>query len=251
MLAQYEIENGLRDLGVQVGMIIEVHSSLSSFGTVSGGALTVIDALKNVITNTGTILMPSFTSSKSLKLNNEDIILGITSKQRILSEDHSESTDMGIIADTFRCLRNTVTGKGTHRFSAWGNNAEKYVDNFQNVINNSGYGLLLGVDILSLSAMHFVEHNMKNEIWPKLFSEPNPKIKEIYNPKDWFIKTGNNPPYVRGWLNVQKEAFGKNLIRSGKIGNSSCMLFKLKSVVDIYEYWIESDPYTLFEVSTK
>ena len=46
MLTQQQIEDGLRALGVMSGMMLEVHSSLSSFGPVEGGAETVIRALK-------------------------------------------------------------------------------------------------------------------------------------------------------------------------------------------------------------
>lgn len=37
-LTQVDIESGLRKLGLEEGQIVEVHSSLSSFGWVNGGA---------------------------------------------------------------------------------------------------------------------------------------------------------------------------------------------------------------------
>ena len=40
----------LTNLGVEPGMILEVHSSLSSFGNLEGGAMTLIDALKELVT---------------------------------------------------------------------------------------------------------------------------------------------------------------------------------------------------------
>ncbi|MBQ1467655.1 MAG: AAC(3) family N-acetyltransferase, partial [Solobacterium sp.] len=44
----------LRDLGVEENMILEVHSSLSSFGFVLGGARTVVDALIEAVGESGT-----------------------------------------------------------------------------------------------------------------------------------------------------------------------------------------------------
>jgi len=46
-----DIESGLLKLGVKVGMVVEVHSSLHSFGYVDGGAKTLIEALMQVVGN--------------------------------------------------------------------------------------------------------------------------------------------------------------------------------------------------------
>jgi len=48
-LTQKDIKVGLRQLGLGRGDAVEVHSSLSSFGWVEGGAPTVVDALMNVV----------------------------------------------------------------------------------------------------------------------------------------------------------------------------------------------------------
>ena len=50
----------LRDLGVEPGDILFVHSSLKSLGPVNGGAGTVIDALEDAVGPEGLVLMPSF-----------------------------------------------------------------------------------------------------------------------------------------------------------------------------------------------
>ncbi|MDF2590032.1 MAG: Aminoglycoside 3-N-acetyltransferase, partial [Anaerocolumna sp.] len=46
MITKKQIVAGLKDLGVKEDMELEVHSSLSSFGFVEGGAMAVIDAIK-------------------------------------------------------------------------------------------------------------------------------------------------------------------------------------------------------------
>ncbi len=50
MITYHIIESKLRELGLREGMYIEVHSSLSSFGQIDGGAETVILILQNIIT---------------------------------------------------------------------------------------------------------------------------------------------------------------------------------------------------------
>ena len=57
----YEIiKNDLIKLGVKKGDVIMLHSSLSSMKYVDGGANTLIQALLDVVTPTGTLLLPSF-----------------------------------------------------------------------------------------------------------------------------------------------------------------------------------------------
>lgn len=55
-----EIVAGLRALGLEPGGMLHVHSSLSSFGYVEGGAETVVDALLEVLGPDGTLMVPTF-----------------------------------------------------------------------------------------------------------------------------------------------------------------------------------------------
>ena len=49
----------LRRLGVRPGMVLLVHSSLSALGWVVGGPVVVIQALQDVLTPDGTLVMPA------------------------------------------------------------------------------------------------------------------------------------------------------------------------------------------------
>lgn len=60
VVTQTDIDSGLRHLGVEPGDLLVVHSSLSSFGTVEGGAETVVAAILDAIGPEGTLVVPTF-----------------------------------------------------------------------------------------------------------------------------------------------------------------------------------------------
>ncbi|MFB6136404.1 MAG: aminoglycoside N(3)-acetyltransferase [Halobacteriaceae archaeon] len=56
-----EIRGGLRGLGLCDGDEVVVHASLSSLGWVEGGADAVVDALRDAVGASGTVMAPTFT----------------------------------------------------------------------------------------------------------------------------------------------------------------------------------------------
>jgi len=59
------IQQELESLGVPRGATVVVHSSLSAFGAVSGGASAIIDALLHGVGDSGTLVVPTFTPQVS------------------------------------------------------------------------------------------------------------------------------------------------------------------------------------------
>jgi len=53
------LEKDLYKIGLREGMIVLLHSSLSSIGWTCGGAVSVILALENILGSDGTLVMPS------------------------------------------------------------------------------------------------------------------------------------------------------------------------------------------------
>ncbi len=60
VVGKQEIASGLRSMGLASGDHVVVHSRLSSLGYVVGGADAVIDALQEVLTPEGTLVMPTY-----------------------------------------------------------------------------------------------------------------------------------------------------------------------------------------------
>ncbi len=64
-LDRHQLQEELRQLGVRAGSVLIVHASLSAFGTVEGGADTVVGALLDCLTPSGTLAVPTFTPEVS------------------------------------------------------------------------------------------------------------------------------------------------------------------------------------------
>ena len=147
----------LRALGVCAGMKLQVHSSLSRIGWVEGGADTVLDALMTVLTEDGTLMLPSFNHGAAYEDG------GVYDPKR-------SPTTNGRIPDTFRRRADVFRGVNpTHPFAAWGHDAARYVTHDQEtptmgpgspldrLMQDGGYVLLLGVGYISNTFHHLVE----------------------------------------------------------------------------------------------
>lgn len=240
-VSMLDIERGLRELGVHNGMEVEVHSSLRSFGYVKGGAETLIQALMQVVGSDGAIVMPSFTLSARMPLNDTDRELGLTCKIKIL-QGTEERSGMGIVSDTFRNMQGVSTGQGMFRVSAWGKGANTHTLGFQHLIDTNGWALLLGVDIYSLSAMHYVEDDLPEEI-TRIF-KPSHEARMLYPEDQWFIESGEPP--VKAWYTIQNKAYEEGVIKEGMIGDCRCMLFRVNDVIGLYRHALQTDPLGLY-----
>ena len=249
-LTQKDIVDDLKRLGLERGVAVEVHSSLSRMGFVEGGALTVINALMDIVGEDGAIVMSAYLVTPLLPLTEEEKSTGIIAKVRMLDENATCKTGMGVIVDTFCKLPNTYLGKGIHRVCAWGRNAKLHSQGYEYLLSINGWVLLIGVDIHRCSCMHTAEDKVE---WPKEILEHFQLPEEIqrqYPKTDWYVEYNDphKPLPVDAWGKVQIEAERRGLIRRGYVRKAACMLFKAKPVVDIYEEFLRTNPFELFGV---
>jgi aminoglycoside N3'-acetyltransferase len=244
-LTQTDIETGLSDLGLKQGQIVEVHSSLSSFGRVEGGQATVVNALMNAIGEEGAIVMSAYPVTKPLPLSEEEKSWGVLAKVQTYDEDYRGPTGMGVIADEFSRRPNTILGPTWHRVCAWGRSAEQLSQGYQVLLEMDGWVLLLGVDIERCSCMHQAEkYPLPPEI-AQYFKLPN-EIRQHF-PEDYYIAYGQTPE--NAWIKIQTQAEQENLIKIGKIGQATCRFFKARPVVGMYEESLRTDPWILYGVN--
>jgi aminoglycoside 3-N-acetyltransferase len=147
-----DLETAFRDLGINPGDTVFVHSSLSSMGHVEGGAVAVVAALLGALGEQGTLAAPAFTFG------------GATTFERV-----GARSDMGQISEQVRThplarrsihLQHSVSAVGpkaaeitcVHGASAWAADGP-----FWQLCALDAHILMLGVSYLTCTFFHLIE----------------------------------------------------------------------------------------------
>ena len=112
-LTKEMIISALEEFGIESDSILLVHSSLKALGYIDGGADTVIDSLKSIVSE-GTLVMPTL-SQKNWETVFEDWSL-------------DRPSDTGLITETFRLREGSLrSDNATHSVAAAGKHAADIV----------------------------------------------------------------------------------------------------------------------------
>jgi aminoglycoside 3-N-acetyltransferase len=234
-LDKNDLKQGFHDAGVRAGMGLIVHASLRSFGHVVGGAPTVVDALIELITADGTLLMPSFNHGAPFEQPGPGVY-----------DPLSTPTANGAIADCF--WRRPGVHRSldpTHPVAAWGRHARRYVEEHHRTLTmgprsplgllqaDGGSALLLGVDYTSNTFHHVVEMTLgapclgqRTEAYPVRL----PDGRRVAG-RTWGWRDGACPFTDQNRYAAQIRARG--LDREVLIGSCRATLFALQDCFDV------------------
>lgn len=231
--------------GLGPGMILEVHSSLSSFGFVVGGAQTVVDALIDVLGYSGTLLMPLQNSSNSEPTfwRNPPIQCNLTESIRkntpVFDKKGSDTREMGAVVENFR-RRDGIVVSAHPRCSyvAWGKYAKLLCNRHSlhfslseespaaRLIELKGYVLLLGCDYDRCTVMHLAEY--RTDCRPILIQGSAVEIEGVPQWKKHLDLDIDSSDFPR----IGKRMEEKNYVVQFKIQNAQCRLFRADIAVD-------------------
>jgi aminoglycoside 3-N-acetyltransferase len=237
------IVNGLYELGLAQGAIVLVHSSLSSFGHVEGGADTVVAALLDTVGDAGTVLVPTLTGSELLNADNPPVF-----------DPEVTPGWTGCIPETFRQHpRARRSLHPTHSAAAIGLRAEELLDGHEysmtpcgpdspygRLAAGGGYVLLLGVSHSANTTLHHVEelvgvsyHMQPGLVAARVMADGRPRTVHVmlhrYGPARNF---GRMEPVYRE----------RGIQRDGRIGRAHVRLLDARRMVEVTRQALVQDP---------
>lgn len=249
------IHNDLLNLGVKACDILLVHSSLSSIGWVCGAAQAVIVALKQVINENGTLIMPAHSGAISDPAEWENPPVPKEWLQQIYDSmpafdvDLTSSRGMGSIAELFRTLPQVYRSNHPQvSFASQGKFANDITNNHKltpqfgmesplgKMYELNAKVLLLGVGYDSCTCFHLAE--ALNEKMPtrKMGAAIIENNKRIWK---WFEDFDYNSEDDFESIGLAFET--TNNVVFGKVGKAECKLFNMKAGVDFAKEWLQSN----------
>lgn len=256
LVLKEDILSALKEVGVQEGQNIMVHTSLKSLGYVCGGAQVVIEALLESVGSMGTIMMPT-QSWKNLdpstgvhwEIGEEDYPL-IRDHFPAYDKDITPTNTMGAVAEMFRKWKGSLRSDHPARSVAANGRYAKYLTEHHDLSNIfgegsplgklyelDGYVLLMGVGYDKNTSLHLADAiasypSKHNCIEHSAILENGKRVwkayETLYVDGEDFTKIG--------------EAFEKtNIVHKAKLGNGTITLMRQRDLVDFAVKWIEKN----------
>jgi aminoglycoside 3-N-acetyltransferase len=247
-ITKEELVAQLRDLGVESGRDLILHSALSSIGFVEGGPKTVIDALLEVVGAEANVLMPAYPMKSSMWETMKD------PTPFIVNEDRSY---MGKITEVFRTMPGARrSGHPTHSVAVVGPDAEAYVSHhhesrspcgpgspFRMLSERRGQILCIGTGIGKVTSHHVIEDLVEDfplevylkDTMSKSVTLPDGKVIDVevlvHDPKLAPIRCDSHDGICNELLAEMKKL---GIVHEGKIGRATSHVFGAADLDDMH-----------------
>ena len=249
------LAHDLRQLGVLSGMILIVHSSLRSLGWVCGGPVAVVQALMDVVTEDGTIVMPTQTTGLSDPAKWEHPPVpqewwqAIYDTMPAFDPQATPSSGMGQIVETFRTWPGVVRSSHPHvSFAAWGRHAHFIIEGhtlenslgegspLARIYDLDGWVLLLGVGYDSCTSFHLAEYRAPGAKLELLRAPMLENGQRVW--KEYIDVEIDSSIFPRIGVDFEQPGF----VKIAEVGSATTRLFPQRKGVDFAVGWLTRKP---------
>jgi aminoglycoside 3-N-acetyltransferase len=240
-ITKSQLVDEFKKIGIKEGDSILVHCSLSKIGFVNDGPKTVVDALVEVVGNSGTLLFPTFSAAGRNKTHLEE---------QPFFDIKNTPSQMGAITEYFRKLTNVSRSfHPTDSVAASGPLAEYFTNShfgqltpynenspFRKLCNKNGKILMLGTTLNgACTNLHTLEDAV--DFRYPVYDEKIFDVKMIdVNGDESMMKTKvHNPDYsAKRNCDALKPMFEKeSVLINGSVGEASCMLIDANKMLEV------------------
>lgn len=245
IISRFDLVSGFKELGLNNGDTVLVHSSLKSFGKVEGGAECVIESILETIGENGTLIVPALTGKS------ED-----SPEQPPIFDVNNTPCWTGKIPETVRRMPGVIRSlHPTHSAAAIGFHAKYITTGHENSCSpcdkespywknalKGGYIMLIGVDQESNTTIHSCEeiaqvpyHLQKDVTATYIKGYDDRRVLVVNRLHDW-----NKPETDFNHLDkLYKE---KGIMRLGRIGNAEIRLIDAAKMFEFTVQLLIEDP---------
>ena len=241
---QYDVEHlaaDLKNLGVQAGDILLVHCGFRNIRAKS--ISTVIDALLQVLTGKGTLVMPSFPGGSEFFMMQSGLVFDV----------RTYPSQCGIITEQFRKMPGVKRSLNPgHCMAAYGRDADFILEGhekcrvsagwgspFEKIIQRRGKILLIGTDHAHNTTLHYVENThgaptvSAVEYFPKVITGDGRCIVVPTFP--------HMPGLHRNYNRVEPLLLDAKIQKNGLFGNAEARLIDAGKMNELIGDLIEKD----------
>jgi len=248
-----ELTKCFRGLGLREGDRIAMHASLSSIGTVDGGAAMVIHRLMNVLGKNGLLLMPTFTSITRHSSTHDRFTKagcwceGKESRHLPFIPELQPDREMGEIA--YRLCSWPASRRSRHpafSFAAVGRESDALMctysqtdplDPLKTIVKHEAFVLTIGLELDSVTAIHLAEQRRS----PTKFATERALTMGRTGPL-WVDIVA--PGCSAGFRKVGDNIDPKN-VQHANIGSARATLYRMNQLVTTAEELLTDDPSVL------
>jgi aminoglycoside 3-N-acetyltransferase len=233
-VTQHDIVAAVRSLGVQPGDLLLAHTSLKSFGRVEGGAVTVAQALIDIVSPGGTVVVPTFNYGT-------------------LAYDPATSPSLtGAVTDAFWRLPGAMrSAHPTHAFAGFGPDAPPILRDHERVYpfgpasplwrmwERDAWVVLIGCDHRASSMIHVAEEAMNV---PYLGRTRVAHVQRGHEVTDVIVR---RPGCSNGFNVVDDPLRRAGKIRETLVGSAKLLLMRASDIFAAASVLLRNDPASL------
>lgn len=244
----------LRALGIDGGETLLVHTSLSALGWTCGGPQAVVDALKQTVTDAGTVVTPTHTGQYTDPTDwsepsvPDEWVETIREEMPPYRPDVTPTRGVGAVPECFRNYPGvTRSAHPEVSFAAWGSEAEAIVADHDldyglgegsplaRIYERGGTILLLGVDHDANTSVHLGEY--RADVPKETTTSSAPVVRDGQRVRVEYrdIETSTDDFADLG-ADFEREVG----VAAGRVGAATAKLIDQRELVDFATEWFEA-----------
>ena len=253
MFSRSQLANDFRALGIAPGDTVMVHASVRSIGEIAGGPDQIHLAIKDAITDAGTMMMyascPEYYDEVGRGVHPGSIERELLEKMPAFDAHSARAArDNGTLVEFFRSYPGSLVNDHVARFVVWGAQAEYLIsvqpwhfafgkgsalDRFREL---NGKILLIGCDHDTVTFLHYAEHILQvPDLRIATFEVPVLENGERVWKEMKEVDTsgaGAHPNWPdRFFAQIVNAFLSKTQNRGGRVGHAHCFLFDAQGLL--------------------